>query len=158
MKGQLFLVAASGAILAYFMYKKNQAANPAQPDSRPSGPYSSQQPSSLYPFQAGVAPRADNANQPWYNGSKAAMVGPSSIQNVASDLKAAGSVVHSLSDVWGEFSDWFGGNDAKSNLVATADDWSVDPDALLMSWGDENMGGWDMSDADQAYDEGMAWA
>lgn len=117
----LALIAGGGALAAYLVFRKKSALNPAMPTSQP-GAYQPSQPSQQYPWQPIVAPRVDNANQPWYNGSKAGMAGPSPEQSFANTLQAGGSIVHSLGDIWGDMSDWFGSSDdPSSNLMPTDD-------------------------------------
>ena len=146
-----------GALVAYFFYKKNAIANPP-PLTMGSNPQNAQ-PSQLYPWQATQPPRVDNKNQPWYNNDRTFMSGPSSdLAGLAADLKASGSIVQSLGDIWGNMSDWFGGNDAKSNLIASPDDYSgFDVDSAILGFGDE-FSQWDQSYADNLYDEGMSYA
>lgn len=80
------------------------------------------QPSQKYPFRAPQPKRSDNASQPWAGLGIQAIVRQASTQ-VAADpmgsIKAGSSVVHSLSDVWGQISGIFGSNDkdADQNLM-----------------------------------------
>lgn len=73
------------------------------------------QPSQKYPFRAPTPVRADNASQPWAGFGIQSIVKQASTQ-IASDpmgsIKAGSSVVHSLSDVWGNLSGIFGTNDS----------------------------------------------
>lgn len=123
MKSSLaLLLVAGGGAFAYFMYKKNQASQPSMPLSNPSNAQPAQ-PSQQYPWQAQTPARVDNANQPWYNGSLSFQGGPvDTLNSVAGSIKAGSSVVHSIADVWGDFSNFFGGDDNSSNLIASADD------------------------------------
>lgn len=100
-------------------------------------------------------PRVDNANQPWYGSSQAAIGGLSQqaydMKNVATYLDAGSSIVHSLSDIWSDLgvSDLFGKGDSY-DLAET--DWNSS-----ISWdaNDNGMGALDvegsMTDTDYAY-------
>lgn len=105
--------------LAYMYLSRNQATakmSPTHPGSFPS-PYQPAQPSLVYPFTPISPPRVDNKNQPWYNNARQFMASPAdSAQGVSGTVS---SVVHSLSDVWGNLNDYFGANDNKSNLVSS---------------------------------------
>lgn len=157
MKNGIALIALAGAGLAYFFYKKNQSANPSMPLSNPSG-YTPAQPSQMYPWTPAVGPRVDNANQPWYNGlMNFAGNEQSTMQGFAKDVGAAGSIVHSVSDIWGTLGlgGMFGSSDSpQANLVAT-DDWFSESEYDLMGgYGEDNS--WDVSDADWEYEN--EWA
>jgi len=152
MKPVHLLLIGGGALVAYFFYRKKQSADPAMPFSNPR----SAQPSQMYPWQANQPARVDNKNQPWYNGDRSFMVGPvSDLQNAAMDLKAGASVIHSLGDIWGDMSDWFGGNNDKSNLIASSDDWAFDMDEMIMGGGGSDS--WSYDDSLNEYNE-TAWA
>lgn len=148
----LGLVAAGAAV---YFWKRNQAANPSLPYVANGTPANPSQPSQMYPFTAPTAQRADNANQPWYNGSSSFMTGPampSGLSGLAVDLKAGSSIVHSLSDVWGDMSALFGSNtdDPKSNLIAT-DDWLTSVDDEYLTGGLDTNDDWSTEDADWEY-------
>lgn len=129
MKKALFPVLALGAAgVAYYLWSEKQKLRPTVPGSNASNtqnanPGSASQPSQLYPWSPIVPPRVDNANQPWYNGSKAAMLGPVSdvarIGEFSQSVVAGSSVIHSLEDVWGRLQSVFGGNPEKEFLQST---------------------------------------
>ena len=121
-----------GALGFMYLTQKNQTDknSPPMPTSRPST-YQPAQPSQVYPFVPITPPRVDNKNQPWYNGARQFMATPGdTVKGLAGDVS---SVVHSLSDVWGNLNDWFGGDDAKANLASTdslpSDDYDMDGSA-----------------------------
>lgn len=104
----------------YTLYKQRQAANPSVP-MNPAAPTSQRvggQPSQKYPWVGPTPVRVDNANQPWYAGSRAAMTGPADSVTATSILQQGSTVIHSLSDVWGTMSSWFGSdtNNPQANL------------------------------------------
>lgn len=148
----------------YTLYKQRQSANPSVPFN-PSAPTSQRvggQPSQRYPWQGPTPVRVDNANQPWYAGSRQAMQGPSDSVTAVSLLQQGGSVVHSLSDVWGTMSDWFGSdtNDPESNLqsadsidgvTSTMAGEAVESDNIV---GDELATEFDDSDYSGSWDSG----
>lgn len=62
--------------------------------------------------------RQDNANQPWYVGIVKGAVSSEASKyksNPTQALKDVGSVVHSISDVWGEVSAWWGSDSSTDN-------------------------------------------
>lgn len=103
----------------WLVFRKKDAMQPAVPTSYPTN-YQPAQPSQMYPWMPISPPRVDNQNQPWYVGPRGFMQGPAenSMVNFAQTVQAGASVVHSLSDVWGDLAGIFGGDDAKSNLMA----------------------------------------
>lgn len=116
-------IALAGVLVAYLFYKKQQAVKgPTSPVSNP-GNYKPAQPSQVYPFQPTVAPRVDNANQPWYNGPRVPMLGqvdqsPPGIVGLAQQVSAGASIVHSVSDVWSDLSGYFGNGEEEYSLNA----------------------------------------
>lgn len=147
-------IALGGVAIAYLFYKKNQAAGPSLPYSDPKN-YQPSQPSQQYPWQPIVPPRADNANQPWYVGSQQFSGNPSAVQSLALDIKAGSSVVHSLTDIWGDLSGVFGSktDDPASNLMSTDDYWLG---ADMEPYDYEDNYDYDVSDSDWEYDN--TWA
>ena len=146
------LLGVGAAAVAYALWRKNQAANPSMPLSNPGNAQPSQ-PSQQYPWAPITPARVDNQNQPWYNGSKNFQGGPVDTLNMtAGALKAGSSVVHSLSDIWGDLSDAFGGNSPADNLIASADDWDMwaglDIDG---AFDDEGLSGYDVGYENEAY-------
>ena len=104
----------------YTLYKQRQAANPAPPFN-PAAPTSQRvggQPSQRYPWVGPTPVRVDNANQPWYAGSRQAMQGPADSVSATSLLQQGATVIHSMDDIWGTMSSWFGSdtNDPEANL------------------------------------------
>lgn len=151
------LLGVGAAVVAYAMWRKNQAANPSMPLSNPSNGQPSQ-PSQQYPWSPITPARVDNSNQPWYVGSTAFKGGPvDSLNATVGTLKAGSSVVHSLSDVWGDFTNFFGGNTAQDNLQASTDDWDMwTEDQVLGPASDNALADWDISDSDTENE--VAWA
>jgi hypothetical protein len=147
------LLTLGAAGVAWLIYRKNQSVNPSLPYSQ-TAPAQPSQPSQMYPFQASAAPRADNANQPWYNGPSTFMTGPAtlggSMTDFAKAVSAGSSIVHSLSDVWGGLGDIFGSstNDPESNLVATDDWWESWESTDDLSGGMSANNDWSVEDAD----------
>lgn len=113
------LLLGAGALYLYSQTKKKdtQGAKTSAPvpGSKP-GNYTPAQPSQRYPWQAIVPPRVDNKNQPWYNNARDILTTPGAVAGVAGDVS---SVVHSLGDVWGQMSDFWGGDTSKANLAST---------------------------------------
>lgn len=159
------LVYLLGAGAAYLMISKKGASTllPAA-GSNPA----SAQPSNQYPFRPTVPPRVDNKNQPWVSAGTMSILPnpPNSAGNIAGDLKAGGSVVHSLSDIWGDL--FPKGDDAtldadeqaKLNLDATDSMPNGDYDAEYMtgSWdgsSDSVSNSSDQYDATQEYSLGV---
>lgn len=151
------LLGVGAAVVAYALWRKNQAANPSMPLSNPSNAQPSQ-PSQQYPWSPITPARVDNQSQPWYNGSTAFKGGPVDTLNYsAGALKAGSSVIHSLGDIWGDFSDMFGGNTPQDNLLASSDEWDMwVGDQLDGSFSDAGLSDWDISDADMENE--VAWA
>lgn len=99
--------AAAGVAYIYFMKKK---PGPAVATAKPAAEVPVQ-PSQAYPWSPIAPVRADNANQPWYNGPP--------LQVAANTIKGVGEVANSVKDAWQSLSNLFGGSDdAKSNLQA----------------------------------------
>lgn len=159
MKKASILFAIVGVGIVYMFWKKKQAIAPSVPTSNPSN-YSPAQPSLLYPWSPIVPPRVDNANQPWYNG-------PTSFQAVntkdsnamtqaATAIGAGGSIIHSLTDVWGDLSDTFGNwdDDSKYTLTNTDDLPTIGDTQPTESM--EGSGEWAYSAFDESYD-GESW-
>lgn len=112
----------------YTWTKQRQAVDPAIPTQGPARNKltSGAQPSQRYPFRVPLASRVDNANQPWYAGAKSAVQGAvGGNMSTGQLLQQGATVVHSLSDVWGQMSDWFGHDTSSDDLNLTSSD-SVD--------------------------------
>jgi len=97
------LAVAGGA--AYFVTKKpspgSVATAPAKnPNSAPSAAQPAQ-PSQKYPVTPINPPRVDNQNQPWYNGGALPSNPVGNVVQAAGIAGATSSIVHSLSDIWG---------------------------------------------------------
>lgn len=129
------LAIAGGA--AYFATKKASPANSptAQVTVPGTAPSSAQpsQPSQKYPFMAVVPPRVDNQNQPWYHQGPLPQNPVGNVQSIAGIAGSAGSIIHSLSDIW-------------SDMMPNGDT-TQDADSNLMD-GDEYY------DDDEDYEEG----
>lgn len=84
------------------------------PYSEPTG-YTASQPGLTYPFRPTVDPRVDNQNQPWYGGTnfQGAPQQLQTVKDTAGYLSAGSSIVHSISDIWGELNigSLFGGDE-----------------------------------------------
>lgn len=142
------LLGVGAACVAYAFWKKNQAAQPSMPLSNP-GNAQPAQPSQQYPWAPTNPARVDNQSQPWYNGSTAFQGGPVDYLNqTAGALKAGSSVVHSLSDIWGDFSNFFGGDSASDNLIASADDWDMWAGLDIDGMWDDSSGNYDVGYAE----------
>ena len=136
----------------YMLAKQRESSNPSLPFSpvSPAGTRTGAQPSQMYPFRAPAAVRVDNANQPWYAGSRQAMQGPADSVTAVDMLQQGATVIHSMSDIWGTMSEWFGANtDGDSYDLSSAD--AVDG----LDWGDMAGGAMDSSNVvgDELYDE-----
>lgn len=90
------------------------------------------------------APRVDNANQPWYGGStqfQQVSQQAYDMKNIASYLDSGSSIVHSISDIWGDLglSEMFGKEESWDDIAAM--DWDTP-----ISWdaNDNGMGGLDL--------------
>lgn len=118
----------------YVLYKQRQAADPALPfnPAAPSLQRVGGQPSQRYPWVAPAPVRVDNANQPWYAGSRQAMQGPADSVTAVNLLQQGSTIIHSMDDIWGTMSSWFGEdtNDPAANLQS-AD--SIDGVASVMA-------------------------
>lgn len=129
MKAVLYAIAGAAVLGGgYLIFKRMNPSNGLEvtPGSNPSGPSATlgNQPSQQYPFQPPVSARVDNSNQPWYGGDRSSMSGPAeNYQNFASVIQSSASVVHSLSDIWGELDigSWFAEDPADQLAM---NDWS----------------------------------
>lgn len=86
----------------------------------PSGDWNPSQPSLRFPFRPISPPRVDNSNQPWYgSNTRWFLKGPAEFQDYNPILQESrvGADGKNMSDVWLKFHSFFGGADAKSNLV-----------------------------------------
>ena len=153
MKSTTALLLLGGVGVAYFMWKRNQSAQPDIPGSRPSA-YSPSQPSQVYPWTPTVPPRVDNANQPWYNGTRIPTQNGTAVQQAAMDLQAGASILHSLTDIWGSFSDLWGSDPAGDLDTDWLDDGTET--ALVDSWEMEAGDYFDWEENN--YDVGTAYA
>lgn len=155
MKPKTLLLLGGAALVAWWFYRKNQTVNPTSPLSMPSN-YSPAQPSQQYPFLANVAPRVDNKNQPWYVGTQVPAVG---LPGTANDLAAVNSIVHSVSDIWGNLGlgGLFGStDDAASNLIGSADDYSWIPDDSELAGASDFDADWGVGEADDNWESDWA--
>ena len=156
MKPKTLLLLGGAALVAWWYYKKNQAVNPTSPLSMPSN-YTPAQPSQNYPFLANVAPRVDNKNQPWYVGPTIPSAG---LPGTANDLAAVNSIVHSVSDIWGNLGlgGMFGStDDPASNLMPSSDDYAWGVNDGLPGDADFDMS-WSEADADFAWEDDYDYA
>jgi len=154
----LLLLALGGMGILAFLKQRQSGLTPLPPGAVAPNSTTGAQPSQTYPYKPTQAARADNANQPWYNNGKAAVSsGPvndiSGMQQFAKDVGAAGSVIHSLSSVWGDLSNVFGGNDPKQNLASTDSMPSMPnvfsaytPDQSMFSGWESDFGGTSLSE------------
>ena len=111
----------------YVYYRMRQKTQPTIPGAKTPSVLSQIEGAFGYPFKMGNHTRVDNANQPWYtNGSKTAVSSgnnSSDLQRAASSLGAGANIVHSLSDIWGNVSDYFGGStEPGDSTVGSSDD------------------------------------
>lgn len=114
----ILVLGALAAGVGYWMFFRRQAMDPATGLAYPQN-YNPGQPQQSYPWQATQSPRVDNANQPWYNGDRSSMVGPAenTLNDFAMNLKAGGSVIHSVKDIWGDLTSIFDSADPQRDLV-----------------------------------------
>lgn len=108
------LLIGAGFLMMVPPIKSTKSGASANATSKPSN-YQPAQPSQNYPWSAIFPPRVDNKNQPWYNGPAVKGADSTGIAGIAGTTS---SVVNSLSSVWGDLSDMFGGDDDKSNLTS----------------------------------------
>ena len=128
MKSVLYALAGAAVLGGgYLLFKRLNPGNGLEvtPGSNPSGANQlGNQPAQQYPFQPPVSQRVDNSNQPWYGGDRSVLSGPAeNYANFASVAQSTASVVHSLSDIWGELDigSWFSEDGADS---LANNDWS----------------------------------
>ena len=126
-KGTLILGLAGLGVVGFIGYKfiqfKGQGTNGVSP-LLPGGDitYRNAGQNSVQP-----QPRVDNANQPWFGNTSQPNFGISQqaydMKNLASYLDSGSSIVHSLSDIWGDLgiSDLFGKEDSWDDVAAM--DW-----------------------------------
>lgn len=134
MKPQVLLIAALGAGAAYFFFRKNQAMQPAMPMSVPQN-YAPSQPAQQYPWVPIQAPRADNANQPWYNNAPVnGGAQPTGLAGIAAGIQAGSSIVHSVADVWGQLSSFWPKGDNELAFNAVDNYSSLDMGGVDESW------------------------
>lgn len=92
--------------------------NKAMDVSANTGGYSPSQPSQRFPFRPVTPPRVDNKNQPWYGGNRlGATADDWQDQDVITQDSDVGQPTQDLTDVWNKFNGFYGGNDAKANLI-----------------------------------------
>ncbi len=110
-----------------------------------------------YPYRPAAKPRVDNKNQPDSNASRVTL-GPkdsSDMLKAAQDIGAAGSIVQSISDVWGtlDIGSWFGSEDSGLDSGdSMADfDWDnyFDDSADSVEWADSDYEWEDYSGTDE---------
>lgn len=83
------------------------------------GGYKPAQPSQKYPFLPIQPPRVDNKNQPWYGGERWWGRGPDTVQyKDAVTIDSTGQANYKLADVWTSLAGFFGGDNAKQNLMS----------------------------------------
>lgn len=133
----LWLLVTGAGAGAFFLAKKQSGATGAvgaKPKPLTKGPNTSQQPGQQYPWRPNTPPRVDNSNQPWYAGPANAVRGAAGLPNTGSmsDIAAGGSIVHSLSDIWGTLAgdDGESANDPKANLTSTDSMPVTDPNPM----------------------------
>lgn len=141
MTKQAWVIVGGAGILgaAYVAWKYMQFKNGGLTSAPTSSPaqYSATQPGLVYPYRPTVDPRVDNANQPWYGGSQAIFGQPTQLQTVkdtAGYLSAGSSIIHSISDIWGDLS---------TDTLASNDDYDLgnsDFDQSSGSYQDAGMG------------------
>jgi hypothetical protein len=81
------------------------------------GGYQPRQPSQMYPWTANQPPRVDNINQPWYGGPRLSQSADTYQDSDVVLQNDNGSPVQNMSDVWGQFNSFYGGETAKANLT-----------------------------------------
>lgn len=130
-----------GGFLAYQMIIKNrlQQSTSLTPFAAGSpNPNLVSQPAQTYPFQAAVPQRADNSNQPWYQGNRN-FIQPTSfdtnfLQNVQY-VKGVAEITKSVSSIWDDLGGLFSTQESPDVAMnGEDDDWGVDWSAL--SFGD----------------------
>lgn len=108
------LILAGAGLLGFIIYKKYVGGSLQQPVSLT--PYAVQpnlmgQPAMSYPFQAAQPQRADNSNQPWYQGNRnfiqPVSAGLSNFNENVMYAQGTASVVESVSSIWDNLSGIF---------------------------------------------------
>lgn len=132
------------AALGYLAYRymqtptQNYTTTSLNPNSN-SGPFTTSSYQS-YPFQANVAPRVDNSNQPWAANNRAAIsqvsnpqvdVNFSNLQVIAGASKAAADISSSLTSIWQDLDvgSWFKDGNADSFMANVDYDMGDNDDA-----------------------------
>lgn len=132
-------LAVAGGLL--YFWKRSQASQTDSPVSAPSN-YQPAQPSQTYPWSAIFAPRVDNKNQPWAAGAMSGIAGAMK-QDISSNplgsIQAGASVVHSLSDVWGQLTGASTSGTSGSDLTVDSTDNPITSDTSYMS--DQSLAG-----------------
>lgn len=113
------LLTAGAAWLGYSALKGKQSTSGKHSLLTTAKSYQPQQPSLRYPFQPPAPPRVDNQNQPWSPPVPGGRGPADTFQAIGTISKGTATAVHSVKDIWGDFSDMFGGNDDKANLTST---------------------------------------
>lgn len=133
-----------GAVLGYLIYKyyltpsQIYSTTSLNPNTQ-AGPFTTSG-TQTYPFQANVAPRVDNSNQPWANNNRAALaqvsapqldVNLSNANMIASYTKSLATISSAASSIWEDLgvSDWFSSGDSDAFTA----DFSFDTDDLTSS-------------------------
>ncbi len=103
-KSGVLILGGAGLLGVMYIYFKKQASKPTLGIPSPAN-------------IPQAAARVDNQSQPWYNGLTSWMKSPAQGYPTNPTVAALGdgqSVIHSLKDVWGTASGWFGGDSSST--------------------------------------------
>lgn len=114
-----------GMATLYFIFKNKQATQMYGPNQKLGNK----------PANTVGSARQDNANQPWYKGPVVQSIATQVKKNPTQALKDVGSVVHSLSSIWGDVSDYFKSDETTTNVDENFGAMEDTSDYDLPDWG-----------------------